>query len=110
MHIIINILLLSIVVFVVAQILPGIRIKSFGTAIVVSIVYSLLSFFFGWLLILLALPFIILTFGLFKFVINAILLWLTDQFIENFEIKGFGTTLLAAVLITIFDWVLKAAL
>jgi len=107
MGIIINIFLLSIVVFVVAQLLPKIYLKSYGTAVVVALVYSLLSFLFGWLFTLLALPFIILTLGLFKFVINAFLLWLTDQFIGDFRIDGFGTLLIAAVLITIFDWILR---
>jgi putative membrane protein len=110
MHILINILLFSIVVFVVAQILPKVKIKSFGTAVVVAIVYSLFSFFFGWILTFLSLPLIIITFGLFKFVINAFLLWVTDQFISDFKIDGFGTTLIAAFLITIFDWILKTAL
>jgi len=110
MNFIINILLLSVVVFVVAQLLPKVKIKSFGTAVIVAIVYSILSFLFGWILTLLSLPLIIITFGLFKFIINAILLWVTDQFIEDFEIKGFGTTVLAAFLITIFDWILKSAL
>ena len=110
MHILTNILLLSIVVFVVAQILPKVHITSFGTAVIVAIVYSLLSFFFGWILTFLSLPLIIITFGLWKFVINAILLWITDQFISDFKIDTFGTTLMAAFLITIFDWILKAAL
>ena len=110
MQIILNILLLSVVIFFVAQLLPKIRIKSFGTAVVVAVVYSLINFLFGWLLTLLALPFMILTLGLFKFVINAVMLWITDQLIEDFEIKGFGTTLLAAFLITIFDWLLRSFL
>jgi len=103
MHIIWSILLLSVAVFAVAQLLPQIRIKSFGTAITVAIVYGLLSYFFGWLLMFLTLPLMFLTLGLFKFVINAFLLWLTDKFIEDFEIETLGMTLIAAFLITIFD-------
>ena len=103
MHAIWSILLLSVAVFAVAQFLPQIRIKSFGTAIIVAIVYSLISFFFGWLFTLITLPFVILTFGLFKFVINAFILWLTDQFIDDFEIETIGMTLIAAFLITILD-------
>lgn len=101
MHIILNIFLLAIVVFVVSKAMPKIHIKSFGTAIVVAIVYSLINFLFGWLFILVALPAIIITFGLFIFVINAFLLWITDKLIEDFEIEGFGTTLFAALLITL---------
>ncbi|MDA3791378.1 MAG: phage holin family protein [Desulfobacula sp.] len=55
----------------------------------------------------LTLPFIIITFGLFKFVINAFLLWLTDKLIEDFEIKGVFTTFIAAFLITIVDSLIK---
>ncbi len=107
MHTLWNILLLSVTVFVVAKMLPNIRIKSFLTAVVVAVVYSIINFFVGWLLVLLSLPVMIITFGLFTFVINAILLWVTDQLIEDFEIKGFGTTLLAAFLITIISTLLR---
>ncbi|MDQ1270945.1 MAG: putative rane protein, partial [Thermodesulfobacteriota bacterium] len=79
----INILILSVAEFLLANFLPGIRVKHFGTAIWVAIVYSLINFFFGWLLILLSLPFIIITFGLFKLVINAVLLWLTNKMLDD---------------------------
>ncbi len=98
-----NLLILSVAVFIVASILPGIYIKNFFTAILVAIVYSIVSFFMGWLLVFLTLPFIIITFGLFKFVINAFLLFITDKFIDDFKIKDGLTTLVAALLITLVD-------
>lgn len=106
-HFLWNILLLSVSVFLVAQLLPGIRLKNFGTAVIVALVYSLINLMIGWVLMLLALPFLIITFGLFKFVINAFLLWITDALIDDFEIDGVGTTLIAAFLITIVDSVLR---
>ena len=102
-----NILLLSLAVFLVARIMPGIHLKGFGTAVVVAIVYSLINYLIGWLLLLITLPAVIITFGLFKFVINAFLLWITDKLIDDFEIKGFGITLVAAFFITIADSILK---
>ena len=107
MSIIINILILSAAVFLVANFLPGIRIKNFMTAVIVALVYSVINFLMGWLLMLLTLPFLIITFGLFKLVINAGLLWLTDQIIEEFEIKNFFTTFIAALCITVVDSILK---
>jgi len=104
---VINILILSVAVFIVSNILPGIRIKNFITAIVVAVVYSLINFFIGWFLVLLTLPFIFITLGLFKFVINAFLLWVTDKLIDDFEIKNFSTTLIAAFLITMVDSFVK---
>ncbi|SMC88224.1 putative membrane protein [Desulfocicer vacuolatum DSM 3385] len=98
-----NILILTVAVFIVANILPGIYMKSFFTALVVAVVYSLVSFFLGWLLVFLALPFMIITFGLFKLVINAFLLFITDKLIDDFKIKDALTTMIAALLITLVD-------
>ncbi len=100
---IVNLLILSVAVFLVANILPGIRVKNFITAMIVAVVYSVINFLAGWLLVLVSLPFIVLTFGLFKLVINAFLLWITDKLIDDFEIKDFLTTIVAAVLITLVD-------
>ncbi|MBT6339474.1 MAG: phage holin family protein [Desulfobacula sp.] len=104
---IVNIFILSVAVFLVSNFLPGIRIKNFMTAVMVAIVYSIINFLTGWLLVLLTLPFIIITFGLFKFVINAFLLWLTDKIVEDFEIKNIFTTFIAAFLITMVDLLIK---
>ncbi len=107
MQIIWNLLLMSVAVFIVATIMPTIRIKSFGTAIVVAVVYSVINFLVGWFLVFLSLPAIFITFGLFIFVVNAALLWITDKIVEDFEISGFGSTLAAAFLISLINSVLK---
>jgi len=103
MNFLLNILFFSAAVFIVANIMPTIRIKNYGTAVVVALVYSVISFLVGWLLTMLAFPFIVITFGLFTFVVNAILLWLTDKFLDDFEIDGFGSTLIVAFLISLIN-------
>lgn len=60
----------SLSVFVVARILPGVRMQGLGTAIMVAAVYGVLKFCFYWLLVFLSLPFIIATLGLFLIVIT----------------------------------------
>ena len=107
MGIIINLLLLSLAIFIIAHFMPTVHIKNFGTAIIIAVVYSVINFLFGWLLALLALPFMIITLGLFTFVINAFLLWITDKILEDFKIDTIGSTLLAAFLITIVNTILK---
>ncbi len=108
MRTIVKIILLSGVIFGIAQLLPGIRLKDFTTAIIVAIVFSIFNFLFFWLLAFLALPLMLITFGLFAFVINAGLLWLTDKLIENFEIKNTMTLFIAAFLITIGNWLIRS--
>jgi len=96
-------LLLSAAIFIVANFMPGIKIKNIWTALLVAVVYSLVNLLLGWLLRLLALPFIFITFGLFTFVVNAVILWLTDYLVDDFEIDGLLNTLIAAFLITVIN-------
>lgn len=103
MHYLWNFLLLSAAIFIVAKVMPGIKIKNIWTALWVALVYSLINFLVGWLLRFLALPLIFLTLGLFNFVVNAAMLWLTDHFLDDFKIEGLLNTLAAAFLITILN-------
>ena len=64
-------------------------------------VYAFLSVALKWLLVLLSLPMIILTFGLFLFVVNAFLLWITDKLVEGVELTSKTSLLIAAVLMTL---------
>jgi len=107
MSLILNFIFLTIAIFAVAKLLPNIYIKNFTTALLVALVYSLVNFFIGWFLLFISFPILIITLGLFTFVINGFLLWLTDQLVKDFEIKGFGTLLLAAFLITVFEKLLR---
>lgn len=103
-----NLFLLSLVVFAVSRFLPGIHCKNFGTAVAVAVVYSVINFVMGWFLILISLPAVFLTFGLFIFVINAVLLAITDKLVDGFRIRDFTTTVIAAVFITIAHSVTKS--
>lgn len=106
MNILYHLLILSCVVVVVAKIVPGIRLKGFGTAIAVAVVYSVVNVVLGSILKFLSLPLIFLTLGLFLLIINTLMLWLTDLLIEDFEIRDMGSTFIAAILITVADFLL----
>jgi putative membrane protein len=109
-ELILHLLLLAVVIFALAEALPGIHVASYGTAVLVAIVYGLINITLGTVLKVLAIPFIIITVGVFLVLINTFLLWLTDQLLEEFEIEDMGTTFLAAIVITLSDtflgWVL----
>ncbi|WP_322787307.1 phage holin family protein [Desulfobacula phenolica] len=107
MTLILSFLFKSLAVFIVAKMLPGIHIKNFGTAVLVAGIYSLINLLLGKVLFFLAFPVIFITFGLFAFIINAFLLWLTDKMIEDFKIDNFGITILAAFLIMVSDKLLN---
>jgi putative membrane protein len=111
MRLLLAVLLNALVIFAVARLTPGVRIKSYGTAVGVAIVYSLLAVALKWLLVMITFPAIILTFGLFLLVINGFLLWITDKLLDGLEIKGFGPlaimTTLMSIGMTLVGWIVN---
>lgn len=107
MNTLLQLLILAAVVFGIAKLLPGIRCKGFVTALVVAVVMSVTKWVIYKVLFLITVPFIILTGGLGFFAIAALVLWVTDKLIDDFEIKNFGTTVVAALLIAICNGILS---
>ena len=110
LRLIIDVLVTGALLYVLASALPGVRLKSYGTAVVVALVYGLLNYFLFWLIALVAFIPMLLSFGLFGLVINGFLLWLTDKLIEDFEIDSIRTTLIMAVLLTVGKFILRLLL
>lgn len=97
-----KILLTALAVIILANILPGVTVNDYVTAIIVAIVISLLNMIVRPLLIFFTLPATIVTFGLFIFVINAIIILLADKLVDGFAVSGFFTALLFSILLSIF--------
>jgi len=112
-HWLVHLLISALIILAVSKLVPGVKLRSFGTAIVVALVLGVLGVVVGWALTILfsiiAAPAILLTFGLafllVRLVVNMILLWLTDKLIAGFEIEGFGNLLLASVVISVLQHV-----
>lgn len=105
--------ILAVAVYLISRIFPGVRIRSFKAALVVSAVYGLLNFLLFRVLIILTFPLIVLkwvTLGLFGVVLNAVLLMITDKLVDDFELSGFGSALLAAVGISAVNLALSLVL
>lgn len=110
MKIILKMLLTAIAVVVLAQLLPGIRVDGYTSAIIVAIVLGLLRIFVRPLIIIFTLPITIITLGLFLFVINAIIILLADKMIDGFQVDGFWYALLFSLLLSLFQSILYSFL
>jgi putative membrane protein len=95
-------LLTALAVIVLAGILPGIAVSGYFYAIIVAVVIALLNMIVKPLLIFFTLPATIVTFGLFIFVINAIIILLADKLTDGFAVSGFFAALLFSILLSIF--------
>lgn len=84
------------------------HLEGFASAVVASVLLSILNVLVRPILVILTLPVTILTLGFFLFVVNAITLELTDYLMgDAFEISGFGMALLAAVIISLVNLVIQ---
>jgi putative membrane protein len=114
MYILLHLAALTVTVLALERLLPAVRVKSIGSAVVVAIVFSVLNFFFGWLIkVALFIP-AILTLGLLflvmNWIVNTILLWLTDKLIGSFAIETTGALLVSSAVITVVNSVFYMAL
>jgi putative membrane protein len=118
LNLILSWLIMSLAFWLTAVILPGFHLKSAKSAIIVAAVFGILNFLLGWLLFAI---FTVVTLGIAwllafitRWIINAILLKLTDALTTHLRIDNFGWALLGALLIsaisTVAQWMLMGGL
>lgn len=103
--------LTALCVLLVARVVPGFDVHSFGTALLAALVIGLANATLGLFLKVITFPLIILTFGLLLLLINAALLELASWFVPGFEVHGFWPAFWGALLLSILNigvkWVVR---
>jgi putative membrane protein len=108
-HLIVSWLISAFSLWLAAQIIAGLQISSFGTALIATIVIAVVNATIGFVLKAIAFPLIFLTLGLFLLVVNAILLKLASLFVPGFVVRGFVAAFLGSILITVLNEILRYA-
>ena len=106
-HWIVNWLVAALALWLMAQIIPGIQIREFKTAMIAAVVLAVFDVTVGPVLRFIAFPLTFLTLGLFSFVLKAVILKLTALFTPGFKIDGFLNAVLGALVLTVLDMVLR---
>lgn len=111
MGFILILILNALALLLVARLIKGIRINSFGVALIAALVLGLLNALIRPVLFILTLPLNFLTLGLFTFVINAFILWLAAVLVPGFAIERFfPTAILAAVVLALVNMLISLVL
>ena len=105
MGFIIRFLLVAFGLWLAAQIVPGIEVRSTSSVLAAALILGLLNAIVRPVVILLTLPLTIVTLGLFLFVINAAMLWVTSLFLHGFVVKGFVAALLGSIVVSVISWI-----
>jgi putative membrane protein len=110
MNILVRWLLLAAALLLVAEIYPGVRVSSFGAAMIAALVLGLLNALVRPFLVLLTLPVTVLTLGLFLFVINALMFYFAASLLDGFNVAGFVAALIGSLLYSLCALVIDAAM
>jgi putative membrane protein len=81
----------------------------FFTLLLVALIFGLVNEFVRPVVALFSLPLYLLTLGLFFFVVNALMLWLTSWLADlvglHFRVHGFWTAVFGAIVISVVSWI-----
>jgi putative membrane protein len=88
----------------------SVTVTNISTALVAALVLGLVNTLIRPVLVLLTLPVTLVSMGLFILVINAFLFWMVAHWIEGFEVAGFWSAFLAAILYSVISWALSTLL
>ena len=93
--------------FVAAWVLSGVSYgDSWWTLLIAAVVFTLANAFVKPVLAVLSIPFIVVTLGIFYFLINVLMLYVTDWVVGDFEIKTFWWGVLAAIIVSVVNGIL----
>ncbi len=96
--------------FVATWLLSGLSYGSDWWALLgAGLVFTLANYFLKPVLAILSIPFIIVTFGIFYFLINVLMLYLTHWIVPQFTITSFGWAALGAIIISVVNGLLHAS-
>ena len=107
LYLLTNWFLSALSIVIVAHLIPGFHVRGFGTALIAAVVIGLVNATIGILVKLLTLPLTIVTFGLFLFVVNALMLLFASALVPGFVVAGFLPAFFGAVVLSIINMVLR---
>ena len=90
--------------WIAGEIVPGVTIEGLPTLIMAAAVLGFLNAIVKPILVVLSLPFIFVTLGLFLFVLNAATFALAAWLFEGFQVAGFGSALLGSIVVSVASW------
>ena len=99
-------LVLAVAIWVTAQVVSGVTIASWGALAIAALVLAVVNAIVRPILVILTLPITVLTLGLFYLVINGAAFALAAAMVPGFQVAGWGSAILGALLTSLVSWFL----
>ena len=111
MKILLKLLVIIAAVYAAAALIPGVSVSGEPVDyLVIAVIFGLVNLLVRPIVALLSLPFILLTLGLFLLVVNAAMFALTAALTDRLSVDGFGSAVLAGLVVSIVSWIGETAL
>ncbi|MCD4694319.1 phage holin family protein [bacterium] len=107
MNIIMKWLIATLAILISSYLVPGVLVSGIWTALWVALFLGLFNVSLKPVLVILTLPINILTFRLFIFVINTLLILLISTIIKGFEVNNFLSALTFSIFLSLISYLLN---
>ncbi|OZM56534.1 hypothetical protein CIB95_12240 [Lottiidibacillus patelloidae] len=105
---IINVLITTGLLLLFANVFTSVEITGIGAALLASAILSVVNAIVKPVIVFFTLPLTIVSLGLFLFIINGFMLYITDVLMgSSFHIATFGMTILLSILLAILHVVIR---
>lgn len=95
----------AVALWAAAGIIDGITLEhDFWKVLLVAAIFGIVNAVLKPLLIVLSIPFIVVTLGIALVVVNAVMLIITDALTDSLDVDTFGSALLGALVISVVSW------
>jgi putative membrane protein len=101
-------LITTLAILAVPYLISGVRVESFGSAMLTAAILGILNALVRPILIILTLPLTILTLGLFILIINALLFELAGALVPGMYVASFWSAFFASIIVSIVSWILNS--
>jgi putative membrane protein len=110
-YLLLRLIINAVGLYVATQVVPGLKFDGdWKTIVVVAFIFGLVNALVRPVLKLLTCPLMVLTLGLFTFVINALMLaltgWIAEQLRLGFQVSGFWAAFVGALVVSVVSFLL----
>jgi putative membrane protein len=110
MYLLLRWLLSALALIAIAYYVPGIVVTNFYAALVAALVLGLVNALIRPIILVLTLPFNVITLGLFTLVINALMFWFASTLVKGFNVAGFWPAFWGAMAMWLCNWLIASLL
>jgi putative membrane protein len=97
-------LVTTLAVAVASKLIPGIHTEGWGSLVCMALFLGVINAFIRPVLLLLSLPFIVVTLGFFILIVNTLTFWLAGGLVPGFHVEGFWNAFFGSIVVSIVSW------